>query len=147
MNTDDAGPLIEPTQDERTYATLAHALQVVGWWIAPLIIFALNRRSRFVSFHALQALLWQACLIVVWACLMAVWMVFMFSFAFKQPQTGPQSPPPLSLFVWFPIIWLGFMGIWVLTLVLAIVYAVKAGRGEWANYPVLGGLSRRILKF
>ena len=27
------------TQDERTMATLAHALQVAGWWIAPLIIY------------------------------------------------------------------------------------------------------------
>ena len=32
-----AGP--ELTQDERTMATLAHVLQIVGMWIAPLIIF------------------------------------------------------------------------------------------------------------
>lgn len=47
------------TQDERTMAILAHALQVVGWWIAPLIIFLIQRKSRFVSFHAMQALLLQ----------------------------------------------------------------------------------------
>ena len=40
-------------------ATLAHIVQVVGWWIAPLVIFLLKRESRFVSFHALQALLLQ----------------------------------------------------------------------------------------
>ncbi len=147
MSSNDAAPLIEPTQDERTYATLAHALQVVGWWIAPLIIFVLNRRSRFVSFHALQALLWQACLIIVYGCLMVVWLGFIFSFAFRLPHGGPPSAPPPGLFLLIPLVWLGFMGIWVLTLVLAIVYAVKAGRGEWANYPVLGGLTRRILKF
>ncbi|MFZ0479207.1 MAG: hypothetical protein WAL71_08660 [Terriglobales bacterium] len=37
------------TQDERTMATLAHVLQVVGWWIAPLIIFLVQLKSRFVS--------------------------------------------------------------------------------------------------
>ncbi len=147
MSTNDAVPLIEPTQDERTYATLAHALQVVGWWIAPLIIFLLHRRSRFVSFHALQALLWQGCLIIFYACFMVGWMAFIFSFAFRQAQGGTPAPPPPGLFIWLPLMWLGFMAIWVFTLVLAIVYAVKAGRGEWANYPVLGGLSRRILKF
>jgi uncharacterized membrane protein len=30
--------------------------------------------------------------------------------------------------------------------VIAIVYAIKAGRGEWANYPVIGKIARRILK-
>src|SRR5919201_6757797 len=48
-----------PTQEERSLATLAHVLQIVGWWIAPVIIFAIKRESRFVSFHALQALLLQ----------------------------------------------------------------------------------------
>ncbi len=43
-----------PTQDERTMGTLAHVLQLVGGWIAPLVIFLVKRNSRFVSFHALQ---------------------------------------------------------------------------------------------
>ena len=40
-------------------AILAHMLQIVGLWIAPLIIFVVKRESRFVSFHALPALLLQ----------------------------------------------------------------------------------------
>jgi uncharacterized membrane protein len=47
------------TQDERTMAVLAHALQLVGGWIAPLVIFFVKRQSRFVSFHALQVLFLQ----------------------------------------------------------------------------------------
>jgi uncharacterized membrane protein len=35
---------------------------------------------------------------------------------------------------------------WVVVLILAIVYGIKAGRGEWAEYPVLGRLARKILK-
>ena len=31
-------------------------------------------------------------------------------------------------------------------LVIAIVYGVKAGRGDWAEYPILGSLARRVLK-
>ena len=30
-------------------------------------------------------------------------------------------------------------------LLLAIIYGVKAGRGEWAEYPLLGRLARHIL--
>ena len=51
--------LTQPTLDERTMAILAHMLPIVGLWIAPLIIFVVKRESRFVSFHALQALLLQ----------------------------------------------------------------------------------------
>ena len=40
----------------------------------------------------------------------------------------------------------GFMGMWVVMLVIAIVYGIKAGRGEWAEYPLLGRLSRKTLK-
>jgi uncharacterized membrane protein len=38
------------------------------------------------------------------------------------------------------------MGIWVATILIAVIYSIKAGRGEWAEYPVVGGLARRVLK-
>ncbi len=50
------------------------------------------------------------------------------------------------MFVLFPLFWLSAMGGWALVLVLAIVYGMKAGRGEWAGYPVLGNLARRLVK-
>ena len=132
------------TQDERTMATLAHALQVVGWWIAPLIIFLVQRKSRFVSFHALQALLLQ----IAYLILMGGFMVFWFAtfFGLMMHQHGNNNPPPPAFFIIMPLIWLGFMSMWVAVLVIAILYAIKAGRGEWANYPVIGKIARRILK-
>jgi hypothetical protein len=38
------------------------------------------------------------------------------------------------------------MVMWAGTLAIAIIYAIKAGRGEWADYPVLGKLARKMLK-
>jgi uncharacterized membrane protein len=46
----------------------------------------------------------------------------------------------------FPLIWLVFMAMWVGTLTIAILYAIKAGRGEWADYPLIGKLARKMLK-
>ncbi|HVO79577.1 MAG TPA: DUF4870 domain-containing protein [Terriglobales bacterium] len=142
----DAVPVMtpEPTQDDRTMATLAHVLQLVGWFIAPLVIFLIKRESRFVSFHSLQALLLQLLYMVVGGVLMGGWFVIMFATVFRH--SGPQNGPPPPVFFFFPLIWLGFMGLWVVMLVVAIVYGVKAGRGEWAEYPVLGAVARRILK-
>src|SRR5689334_25422995 len=52
--------MYEPTQEERTFGTLSHALQMAGGWIAPLVIFlSKKQQSRFVAFHSLQALLLQ----------------------------------------------------------------------------------------
>src|SRR6266568_2797674 len=122
------------TQDERTMATLAHVLQVVGWWIAPFIIFSLRPQSQFVRFHALQALLLQAIHVILWMAIGVAWFVVIFS---TISQGRPAGPPP-GMFVFFPLVWLLAMCSWVVVLVLAVVYAIKAGRGEWAEYPVLG---------
>jgi uncharacterized membrane protein len=136
---------VEPSQDERTMALLAHILQLVGWWIAPLIIFVVKRESRFVSFHALQAFLLQLFYMIVMGVFMVLW--FSTFFLTLAHHGGSSNAAPLPVFfVLFPLIWLGFMALWAMMLVIGIVYGIKAGRGEWAEYPVLGPLSRRILK-
>ena len=131
-----------PTQDERTMATLAHLLQLVGWFIAPLIIFFVKRESRFVSFHALQAIFLQLAYMVVWGGFMVLW----FALIFSTVATGGKSGPPQLVVVVFPLIWLFGMAIWVGLLITAIVYGLKAGRGEWAEYPVIGRWARRVLQ-
>jgi uncharacterized membrane protein len=144
----DAAGIVElaPTRDERTMGTLAHVLQLVGGWIAPLVIFLVKRNSRFVSFHALQALLLQALYFVLVMVMMgAFFAVLVAGIAFHQPAAPHNSLPP-GFIILFPVIWLGMMGWWVFMLIVAIVYGIKAGRGEWAEYPVLGPLARRILR-
>ena len=137
--------LPEPTQDERTMATLAHVLQMVGGFIGPLIIFFLRRESRFVTFHALQVLFLQIVNILFSMVFMVAWFAMMFGSLAAAANQPHSSGPPMMFFVVFPFLWLFIMASWVTILVLAIVYAIKAGRGEWANYPVLGGLARRVL--
>jgi uncharacterized membrane protein len=126
-------------------ATLAHALQLIGSWIAPLIIFLIRRRSRFVSFHALQALLLQIVHTIIVFALMMLWFTTIFTIVFRQTGGKPPEFPP-ALLILVPLLWLGFMALWVGTLIIAILYAIKAGRGEWADYPALGKLARKILK-
>ena len=127
-------------------AILAHVLQVVGWWIAPLIIFLIKRESRFVAFHALQALLLQILYMVVMVVFMVLWFATIFVTIAQKAPEGAHAAPPTAFFFVFPVVWLGFMGMWVFMLVIAIVYGIKAGRGEWAAYPVIGPIARRILK-
>jgi uncharacterized protein len=136
---------LDTTPDERTMATLAHALQLIGWWIAPLIIFLIRRQSRFVSFHALQALLLQVVHLMIAVVFMALWFATILTTVFQQTSGQPPAFPPAVFFL-FPLIWLVFMAMWVGTLTIAILYAIKAGRGEWADYPLIGKLARKMLK-
>jgi uncharacterized Tic20 family protein len=139
-----ATALPEPTQDERTMATLAHVLQMVGGFIAPLIIFFIRRESRFVSFHALQVLFLQIVYILFSMVFMVAWFGLIFGTVFSQAGHSQGQPPPM-FFLIFPLVWVFFMLAWVTVLVAAIVYGIKAGRGEWADYPVLGRWARRVL--
>ena len=134
-----------PTPDERTMAILAHVLQIVGWWIAPLIIFLIKRESRFTSFHALQALFLQILYMFLMGLFMVVWVAGIFMVVAHAPAEKGTPPPP-GLFILMPLVWLGWMAMWALMIVVAIVYGIKAGRGEWAEYPVLGRLARSVLR-
>jgi hypothetical protein len=144
MSAAAAPALPEPTQDERTMATLAHVLQMVGGFIAPLVIFFLRRESRFVTFHALQVLFLQIAYVFFSMTFMVAWFAIMFgSIAASAGQ--PRGGPPVLFFLVFPFLWLFIMASWVTMLILAIVYGIKASHGEWANYPVLGKWARQVL--
>jgi len=120
-------------------------LQIVAWWIAPLVIFIIKRNSKFVSFHALQALLLQ-CVYVFLMCVgVVLWFgTFLIAMA-SSPATRNGHPPP-ELFILMPLFWLGWMSAWIAMIGIAVVYGVRAGRGEWAEYPFLGRLALKILK-
>lgn len=50
-----------PSQNERIAAAIAHAGTCVAWFLAPLLVYLIERdRSDFVARQALQALLWSA---------------------------------------------------------------------------------------
>ncbi|MBX3259316.1 MAG: DUF4870 domain-containing protein [Labilithrix sp.] len=50
-----------PSHNERVAAAIAHAGTCVAWFLAPLVVYLVERdRSAYVSRQALQALLWSA---------------------------------------------------------------------------------------
>jgi hypothetical protein len=137
--------LAEPNRDECTLALLAHVLQLITWWIGPLVIYLVKRESRFVSFHALQALIYQGILFVVSMLMVGSWFALMFSGMLLGEAAGKASKAaPIAFFIVFALFGLFWLGIWVLTLVLGIVYGIKASRGEWAAYPMIGRWARRL---
>jgi uncharacterized protein len=133
-----------PTSDERTFAMLAHLLQLFGGFIAPLVIYLVKRDSRFVAFHALQALIWQVTYFVLSMAGVVAWLLLMFGTIALHANSGAPKGPPPAIFIIFPLIWLFFVGGWILTLILSVVYGIKANQGQWAKYPIIGRWAHRL---
>lgn len=138
-------PILEPTEDERSMATLAQALSFMGI-LPPLIIFFIKRQSRFVSFHALQAVLWHLTYLVLMVFVVMAFMIGMMLMVFAHADDLKHGGPPTAFFVVFPILWLGISAGSIINIVLAVIYSIKAWQGEWADYPIFGRLARKILK-
>src|SRR5437764_6938067 len=119
-------------------------LQIMLWWIAPLAILLIKRKSKFVSFHALQALLLQAAYVLTLIAGLILALGLCVIASVLSPERGNGLPP--EFYFLMPVFWLSWMGMGLVVLLGAIVYGVKAGRGEWAEYRYLGPLARKILK-
>ena len=86
-----------PRHDERVSAAIAHAGTCVAWFLAPLLIFVLERdRSTFASKNALQALLWSALGTLVGAATCGIAIpVFMAFYAAVRAYEGKTYEYPL----------------------------------------------------
>lgn len=118
-----------PSQGECNLASLPHFLQLVTWWIGPLVIYLVKRESRFVAFHALQALILQLFYFVAGLAFMFFWIAAMFGAAMMASAGDKGSKAlPIAVPLVFFFMMLLWMAMWTLTLILGIVYGIKAGR-------------------
>ena len=106
------------TQDDKTLALLAYLLGVFTGFLGPLILWVLKKdQSKFVAFHAMQALFLHA--IVVLGYILSAVLTFV-----------------LIGFLTYPAFFL-------LGLVFSIIAGLAANRGEWYEIPILGPFTRR----
>jgi len=103
------------SSEEKLWAMLSYVLSFVAAFIAPLVIFFLMKdRSKFVAFHAMQAL-----------------MIHLFAYVLGAVLTAT-----IILAILDPVI--GFVA-----LAFLIVCAVKAYAGEEFEVPVIGKIARQ----
>ena len=140
------GPgLYVPTHDEKTFALLVYVLGIFSGFIAPLVFFLVKRDSKFVAFHALQSLAWHILyLVLLFGGMIAV---FISILATVGLSPADHSKPPLAFFGVFAMVWLIGVGGGILNLILGIVYSIKAHKGEWAKFPLIGEWVLRKIVF
>jgi uncharacterized Tic20 family protein len=133
------------TADERSMAMLAHLLTIFATFFAPLAIyFAKRHESRFVAFHALQALLWQG---VVVASFFPPIFVFMFMTGIGIPESSPAArnslAPPSEVVFAVLVAWGLLMLLGLVNLACTVYMAARAHSGHWSRYPGVGALVER----
>ena len=127
------------TQDERLWASLAHASVVLslvtgglgGIGAALLIWVAQKSRSAYVAAQALQAAVYQVVTFIIamvaWACWGVVWMGLLLPPLILNPNAYETTPPA---------------GLWVGLILIAVPLAIHAGvvlYGLYGAARCLGG--------
>lgn len=118
------------SSDDRLWAMLSYLLALFFPIVAPLVIFLVKRQSRFVSFHALQALFVQVGLFVLGVAVAAISWFF--------AMLGPLGllAIPVGIAAWV---------IGIAAVVYKIIAAIKSYGGEWYRIPVVAPYAERMV--
>jgi uncharacterized Tic20 family protein len=135
------------SQEEKTLAALAHGSILlglltsgIGGIVGALVIWLVQKeKSAYVAFQALQALIYQAVVMVVtivaWCCWGAVWMLMLLPPLFANPDAYQVTPPPGLWFGMFLMV--APLGIWALTILYGLWGAVRCLGGHDFRYPII----------
>ena len=66
------------------------------------------------------------------------WVLFQYLQQCDAHSPGFAPRAACGIFVSFPLFWLLIIYGWIVNVILGIVYGIKAKRGEWAAYPIIG---------
>jgi uncharacterized membrane protein len=105
----------------------AAALSYLAWWLSGVLFFVVERESRFVKFHAAQAMVGLGTL---WALGLTFW-VFGLAALF------------VSVLVFKVLLYVAY-AVWCLGLVAWAVCIIRAWQGEAFELPWAGGVARRL---
>lgn len=129
------------SQNDRMLAMFAHLSMFFGSIWIPLIFWAIYKdKSRFVSFHSLQALFFHlayTAIIVVMVIFVAV--VGVLAGLIKPESSGPPEMGAIQIIV---ILALGVivMGFVFVCVALAIINAISSYKGGMKKYPIVGNM-------
>jgi uncharacterized protein len=143
---------LNPTQDERVMAGLAHITSLVPFWgvVAPIVIWATQKdKSPYVAFQALQAVVLQLTMIIGYFIGMFIYLFFfLITFIPLIASSGSNDAPSpvfflgflIPFFVFFLIFLVGFVFV-----IYGIIGAIMAFQGKPFRYIIIGNLVERFL--
>ena len=132
-----------PTSEEKVLAALAHGSVLFAWFgpIAPTILWVTQRnKSKYVRFHALQAMGYQALAFWGWILGFIAVVIGMFGVIFVAAlvlDSNQMESPAIPIFLQF-FTMLSIFGLWGFFFLGGLVGAVFCMTGRQFRYPILG---------
>ncbi len=133
-----------PTSDEKVLAALAHASVLFAFFgpLGPTLIWVFQRnKSKYVRFHALQAMGYQA--LAFWLWFIGIFVVIFGGVLVTALLSGflmenTSSDASFIPFILQPIIFVGMFGLWGLFFIFGIIGAVFCIIDRDFSYPLIG---------
>ena len=110
-------------------------------WVIALISVIIEKENKFVRFHAIQALLYQAAMIVLFVVLAILQVIVMIIFGVAAAAAGDVGGVVglvvslISGLIWIVVPLLALVGI--------ILAAVKAYQGQMYRLPIIGNMAAK----
>jgi uncharacterized Tic20 family protein len=141
-----------PHSDEKIIAALAHGSVLFAFLgpIAPVAIWASQRKkSKYVCFHALQAMGYQALMFWLWIAVILLFVTLTVCLAFPlsislAKDTGNAAAAPVLVQFFMFIFMFGMIGLFFLA---GIIAAVSCLLGRDFRYPLIGKWLERHLPY
>jgi uncharacterized protein len=142
-----------PDDDERLLGALAHASIIanivsMAGIVATTVLWVTQReRSRFVRAHALQALAFQAVVLLALAVMLLAWgacLALSLLPAALRPDLYAEGGPPAAFWVVLVLLVVP-LGFAVATTLYGLYGAYRVFRGQPFRYPLVGRVVRREL--
>ncbi len=102
-------------------------------WAGGLVVFFMEKKNRYVRFHAIQSLLWNS---AFWVVLLALFLLFIISGLAGQTNVLFRIVSTLLMFLlvaWFLV----NLGVWILLM-------FKALKGEYHKLPLIGDKAEEV---
>ena len=127
------------SNDDNTFATLAHLGSVFGGFILPLVMYLISKNSNRpeTRYHAREALNFQITFLILYFPAFLLYMFFVIAQA-----GGAGGDPSSGFFIGFGLFMLFVLAASITALVLGVRGALRANKGERYRYPI----SIRFLK-
>ena len=117
-----------PAASERTLAIIAWVLAISTSFVGPLVLYVMKKDdSKFVAFHALQAVIFAAVASVTFLVVLGL---------------GGAIAAMAGLPALFAVSLMPAKLIWLAAVVVDTLWCIKAHDGEWAELPVIGGWAK-----
>jgi uncharacterized Tic20 family protein len=161
-NTGDQQEGIDECREDTWVAAMCHAVAIIFTWgvALPAIVWLSQRkRSKRVSFHAIQALIYQGIATAVYFLGIAIYILFIFVMMTAMLFAGIAAPggdaelPPWVGIVFSSVVIMGFLFWFVLIIAMPVYYilagigAMRTMKGHDFRYPLLGCVVARKLDY